>query len=128
MLDEPVDPDHYHRAVQSLISQHLIASDSPYVRMSRLALQELYFKDIVSSDHIIDGLQDQSIDTIAQVAQPACLGGLPSLALVGPVTEDLLAGVGAMLADFGDDELSLTLVNSDRCGLTFLVECKTYNN
>lgn len=101
MSEEEINPDNHHRAVQSLISQHLISGDSAYVRMSRLALQELYFKDIVSSDQVITGLRSQSPESVQHVAQQTCNAGLPTIALVGPVNESLLESVIAMLTDFG---------------------------
>ncbi len=105
MSEEDLDPDAHHRAVQSLISQHLVSGDSAYVRMSRLALQELYFKQIVSSDAVIDGLQSQPADTVRQIAGEMIDKGLPTIALVGPVSEELLQQVGAMLSDFGGTPL-----------------------
>lgn len=101
MSDRAIDPDAHHRAVQSLISQHLISGDSAYVRMSRLALQELYFKQAVSSDHITAGLRGQSLASIQHVARQLCQMSIPTIALVGPVSEILLEDVGEMLTEFG---------------------------
>ncbi len=102
MSSESISPDDFHRATQSLISQHLISGDSAYVRMSRLALQELYFKRIVSGDAVIAGLRLQTPEAIQQIASEICGGKLPTVALVGPVSEPLLQAVGNMLSDFGE--------------------------
>jgi predicted Zn-dependent peptidase len=102
MGDEPVNLDDHYRATQSLISQHLVSGDSAYVRMSRLALQEFYFQHDVNSDEVVNGLRQQSPEMIQQVAAATFASGLPVAALVGPVTEALLATVGEMFADFGD--------------------------
>jgi len=101
MVEQAHNPDTYHRAIQSLISQHLISGDSAYVRMSRLALQELYFHRDVPSDEVIAGLQNQSYETVRQVGLQLLEAGLPTIALVGPVTSPLLQAVTAMLSDFG---------------------------
>jgi predicted Zn-dependent peptidase len=113
MGEDDFDPDAHHRAVQSLISQHLVSGDSAYVRMSRLALQELYFKQIVSSDAVIDGLMKQSTESVRQIARETADSGLPTIALVGPVSEELLQQVGAMLSDFGGTPL-LTYASNGR--------------
>lgn len=102
MGSDDINPDDHHRAVQSLVSQHLVSGDSAYVRMSRLALQELYFNQPVPSQDVIAGLNHQSPDAIRAVARQVLEHGLPAIALVGPVTEPVLDAVGSMLADFGE--------------------------
>jgi predicted Zn-dependent peptidase len=102
MSSESINPDDFHRATQSLISQHLISGDSAYVRMSRLALQELYFKRIVTGEKVIAGLRLQSPEAIQRIARDLCGGELPTVALVGSVSEQLLQVVGNMLGDFGE--------------------------
>lgn len=109
MGEEDVDLDDHHRATQSLISQHLVSGDSAYVRMSRLGLQELYFKRTLSSDEVVSGLKHQSPEMMRQIAQQVFNTGLPTIALVGPVTEKMLQAVGQMLVDFGEPaELAFT--------------------
>jgi hypothetical protein len=39
---------------------------------------------------------------IRQIARQIFASGLPSIALVGPVTEKMLEAVGEMLTDFGE--------------------------
>ncbi len=102
MSMEPLDPDRHHQVVQSLISQHLVSGDSAYVRMSRLALQELYFGEAVSSQQVIDDLRAQSPEAIQRAAASVAGAGLPVISLVGPVSQELLAQVSAMLSDFGE--------------------------
>lgn len=102
MGEEDVNLDDHYRATQSLISQHLVSGDSAYVRMSRLGLQELYFKQTISSDEVVDGLRHQSPEMIRQIARQILNSGLPTIALVGPITEKMLDAVGEMLADFGE--------------------------
>ncbi|MBN1429421.1 MAG: insulinase family protein [Anaerolineae bacterium] len=102
MGEEDVDLDDHHRATQSLVSQHLVSGDSAYVRMSRLGLQELYFRRAIASTEVVDALKQQSPETIRQVAQQTFKTGLPTIAMVGPVTEELLQAVGEMLSDFGE--------------------------
>ena len=101
MAEDAVDPDAHHRAVQSMISQHLVSGDSAYVRMSRLALQELYFNQIIPSDEVIQELENQSANSVQEIATQLANGELPTIALVGPVGEELLQQVGMMLSDFG---------------------------
>lgn len=112
MSDDELNPDDHHRAVQSLISQHLISGDSAYVRMSRRALQEFYFRDPVPSQNVITGLRSQSLEAVQQVAQQTCHVGLPTLALVGPVSDPLLRAVVDMLADFGGSSPAVHMVSS----------------
>lgn len=101
LCQEEINLDDHHRAVESLVSQHLVSGDSAYVRMSRLVLQELYFGRPVPSEEVVAGLRDQSPEAIREVAQQVFSSGLPTIALVGPVSEELLAAVSEMLADFG---------------------------
>ena len=103
LAEDTLSPDDLHRAAQSLISQHHISGDSAYVRMSRLALQELYFRGAVPSEQIITGLRSQSPRSIQQVALNAVSTGLPTMALVGPVTPGLLDTVGSLCVDFGQE-------------------------
>jgi predicted Zn-dependent peptidase len=112
MCQEAIDPEDHHRTVQSLVSQHLVSGDSAYVRMSRLALQELYFRRAVPSDEVIAGLRSQSAEGVQQAAIAAFSAGLPTIALTGPITEDLLQAVGGMLADFGGQP-TLELVSEE---------------
>jgi predicted Zn-dependent peptidase len=102
MGDDPLSLDDHYRATQSLISQHLVSGDSAYVRMSRLALQEHYFRRAITSDEVVQGLRTQSSDAIQKVASSTFAAGLPVAALVGPVTEDLLVMISEMFADFGE--------------------------
>lgn len=101
MAQEPVNLDDHHRATQSLVSQHLVSGDSPYVRMSRQGLQELYFHNALSTDDIVTSLRSQTSDEIQKLASDLIQTGLPTIALVGPVDEKLLQVVEAMLTDFG---------------------------
>jgi predicted Zn-dependent peptidase len=94
--------DDHHRSLQSLISQHLVSGDSAYVRMSRLALQEGYFRTPLTTETIVAGLQAQTLDDVQIIAQELLSSGLPTVALVGPVVSELLEAVGSMLADFGE--------------------------
>ncbi|NDJ75113.1 MAG: hypothetical protein GYB65_02550, partial [Chloroflexi bacterium] len=99
--EETINPDDLHRVKQSLISQHLISGDSAYVRMSRLALQELYFRRPIPSAKVIAGLRVQTPESIQQVSNAVCASGIPTMALVGPVDEARLMQLGAMLQDLG---------------------------
>ena len=96
-----IDPDDHHRAVQSIISQHLVSGDSAYVRMSRLSLQELYFGRAVGSEEVIEALQAQSPEMMRQIASETYGAGLPTIALTGPVTDEILQATSDMLHDFG---------------------------
>jgi predicted Zn-dependent peptidase len=96
------DLDAHFRAVQSLVSQHLIAGDSAYVRMSRLAMQELYFNRVLSTNEISKGLKAQGPPDIQAIAEECFNSGLPGIGLVGPISETLLNQVSNMLADFGE--------------------------
>ncbi|HEX3049906.1 MAG TPA: pitrilysin family protein [Aggregatilineaceae bacterium] len=102
ICDNNINPDDHHRTVQSLVSQHLISGDSAYVRMSRLVMQELYFRRILPSEEIISGLREQSLAALHEVTQSLCATGLPTMALVGPLSEELVNAVGNMLSDFGE--------------------------
>lgn len=104
MADEDINLDEHYRAVQSLVSQHLVSSDSAYVRMSRLALQELYFGRPVPSQEVVDGLRAQSPEDIQHIAQSTLDTGMPTIAMVGPVSDPLLQAIENMLADFGYQE------------------------
>jgi predicted Zn-dependent peptidase len=102
MGEGEINLDEYHRATQSLISQHLVSGDSAYVRMSRLALQEQYFRQTVPSDEVIAGLSGLRSEEVQQVALEIFSAGLPTIALVGPVSDKLLSDVETMLSDFGE--------------------------
>jgi predicted Zn-dependent peptidase len=114
MSSESINPDDFHRTTQALVSQHLISGDSAYVRMSRLALQELYFKGIVPGEKVIAGLRLQSPETIQKIACELCSRQLPTVALVGPVSEQLLQGVRDMLGDFGEPPTMIFAPRSER--------------
>ncbi len=103
MIEHNINADEHHRAVQSLISQHLISGDSAYVRMSRLALQELYFDGALDSVRVIKGLKLQSLEAIQFIAQKVCEIGLPTISLVGPIDDQLIAQMESMLRDFGGE-------------------------
>jgi predicted Zn-dependent peptidase len=98
---ETANPDDHHRAAQSLISQTLVSGDSAYVRMSRLGLQELYFGRALASSDIIDSLRQQTPEQVQEVANHLLDVGVPTIALVGPVTEELLKEVESMIVEFG---------------------------
>lgn len=93
--------DRYHHTVQSLVSQHLVSGDSAYVRMSRLGLQELYFHEPVLSEDVSAQLKAQSPEAVQALASGLFMGGLPTITLVGPVDDAMLAEVKNMLSDFG---------------------------
>lgn len=99
--DEGISEDDHYRAVHALVSQHLVSGDSAYVRMSRLALQEHYFGHAVTSDEVVAGLEAQQLAEVKQVAEQAFNTGMPTIALVGPVSEQISEAVCGMLADFG---------------------------
>lgn len=101
MAEETINLDDHFRAKQSLISQHLVSGDSPYVRMSRLGLQELYFQKALSSDEIIEQLGNQTPEDMPRLAGQLLESGLPTIALVGPIDEGLLKIVETLLTDFG---------------------------
>jgi len=98
---EIANPDDHHRAAQSLISQTLVSGDSAYVRMSRLGLQELYFGSPLASSSIIDSLRQQTPEQVQGVANQLLEIGVPTMALVGPVTDELLQQVESMMVEFG---------------------------
>jgi predicted Zn-dependent peptidase len=101
MGQEISTPDEHHRAAQSLISQHLVSGDSSYVRMSRLGLQQLYFHKALATSTIIEGLRQQTPEQVQGVASELLRIGVPTIALVGPVTEELLQQVESMMIEFG---------------------------
>lgn len=101
MANEPLNLDDHYRAQQSLISQHLVSGDSPYVRMSRLGLQELYFRKALSSDDIIENLRSQTPDDVPRLAAQVLANGLPTIAMTGPIDEPMLQAAESMLTDFG---------------------------
>jgi hypothetical protein len=70
--------------------------------MSRLALQEQYFRQTVPSDEVIAGLSGLRSEEVQQVALEIFSAGLPTIALVGPVSDKLLSDVETMLSDFGE--------------------------
>lgn len=99
---EELDLDRYHHSIQTLISQHLVSGDSAYVRMSRLGLQELYFRKPILSAEVSEQLRALAPDAIQAAARQMLAAGLPSIALVGPVEPDRLEALRTMLSDFGD--------------------------
>jgi predicted Zn-dependent peptidase len=102
LSEDPITADEHHRTVQSLVSQHLISGDSAYVRMSRLAMQELYFERALCSDEVVAGLRAQPVESVRQIAQSICMLGLPAITLVGPVSTPILQATYDMLVDFGE--------------------------
>jgi predicted Zn-dependent peptidase len=110
--EETINADDLHRVKQSLISQHLISGDSAYVRMSRLALQELYFRHPISSKEVITALRAQSPESIQEVSNSVCSCGIPTMGLVGAIDEARLVQVQTMLRDFGGTPM-LRMINSD---------------
>ena len=75
---------------------------SAYVRMSRLAMQELYFERALCSDEVVAGLRAQPVESVRQIAQSICMLGLPAITLVGPVSTPILQATYDMLVDFGE--------------------------
>ena len=82
------------------------------MRMSRLALQDLYFRHPISSEEVIAALRAQSPESIQQVSNTLCTSGIPTMGLVGPIDEAGLARVQAMLSDLGGTP-TLRMVNSN---------------
>ena len=55
---KPADEEELERARRQLTAQHLLGSEDPQIRMSRLITQELYFGRHLPSDEIIAGIEN----------------------------------------------------------------------
>lgn len=82
----PIDVEELNTAQMSLRGQHLIESESTQTRMTRLAIQSLYFKKPLGSKNIINGLLDQDTESINRFTQKFLSDNLAKCALsvVGP--------------------------------------------
>ncbi len=83
---EAVGQEELQRAKTRLRGQHLIASEDPGTRMSRLATQELYFGCHFSAEEVVDGIDVVSEEAIREVAKGILSDdlGRVAIAIVGP--------------------------------------------
>jgi predicted Zn-dependent peptidase len=64
---EPIDEDELWKAKMQIRGQHLISSESSSTQMSRLATQELYFANHISSEKILEAIDNVTIQSMEQV-------------------------------------------------------------
>jgi len=65
----PLDDDELWKAKMQIRGQHLISSESSNTQMSRLATQELYFANHITSEQILNSIDDVNSETIGKVLE-----------------------------------------------------------
>ncbi len=83
---DPVDEEELWKAKMQIKGQHLIAAESTNTQMSRLATQELYFGDHISSEQIVAAIDAVACDTLAKTAADLVSSTREhsALAVIGP--------------------------------------------
>lgn len=83
---DPVQSEELMRAKNQIKGQHLIASEDTNTRMSRLAMQELYFGKHISMEKIIAQIENIDAQNLNDMAQKGLTQNLEkiSVAVVGP--------------------------------------------
>lgn len=64
---QPIDDDELWKAKMQIRGQHLISSESSHTQMSRLATQELYFSNHISSEEILKAIDEITAETVKKV-------------------------------------------------------------
>jgi predicted Zn-dependent peptidase len=84
--EDPIDIDELWKAKKQIRGQHLISSECTSTQMSRLATQELYFKEHFSSDQILNAIDQVELETLTELSQGTFVDSIQNaaLALVGP--------------------------------------------
>ncbi len=83
---EPVTDDELWKARMQIKAQYLMASENSHTRMSRLAVQELYFGSQIHEDDLIKSIDSCSTEALNQFSAKHLAGTLPSVsvAVTGP--------------------------------------------
>ena len=103
MTEETIEADVFSQVAQSLISQHFVSGDSAYVRMSRLAMQELYFKAPIHAEDVVTGISAPSIEDVQEVARSVLNSGFPTIILIGAVESTMFNQIKELFASMGGD-------------------------
>jgi predicted Zn-dependent peptidase len=84
--EDPIDDDELWKAKMQIRGQHLISAECSNTQMSRLATQELYFGNHISSDRIIGAIDQVELNTLASLTQNTFLDafGKTAVAVIGP--------------------------------------------
>lgn len=85
----PVDDDELWKAKMQIRGQHIISSESSYTQMSRLATQELYLAEHITSERIlrsIDDVNKQTVENVLDLLRPTLTN--TAIAVVGPNAPD----------------------------------------
>ncbi len=107
--EDPIDIDELWKAKMQIRSQHLISSESTNTQMSRLATQELYFREHFSSDQILNAIDQVELETLTDLSQGTFVDSIQNaaVALVGPQSPShySASGVENLLESFRNDKL-----------------------
>ena len=88
----PLSRTELHAAKEQLKGNLLLACESVDNRMTRLAKSEIYFGRSVSTDEIINGIENVTPDHVVQLAGEIFNSDYLSLSVLGPVKESNITG------------------------------------
>lgn len=88
--EDPIDEEELWKAKMQIKGQHLLAAESSNTQMSRLATQELYFGEHISSEQIVAAIDAVEAGSLSRSAAGliAARSDHSSLAVVGPHSPD----------------------------------------
>jgi predicted Zn-dependent peptidase len=84
--DEPVQAEELLRAKNQIKGQHIIAAEDTNTRMSRLAIQELYFERHISTREITEQIEAVDMEKLEDITRNLLVEHLSTMtiAIVGP--------------------------------------------
>lgn len=85
---KPANDEELWKAKMQLRGEHLIESDQPYSRMSRILTQELYFGRHISSEEVVAEIEACQTSSLQHMVQESLAGFLQKIAIVivGPAS------------------------------------------
>jgi predicted Zn-dependent peptidase len=87
VADHGINPDELDRGKGQLRGSLVLGLEDTGSRMSRIGKAELVYGELLSVDHIINRINDVTLDDVSAVAVDV-LAARPTLAVVGPFDED----------------------------------------
>ena len=87
LAEKAIRPKELRSAKDQLKGNLLLSLESTDSRMSRLAKNEIFFHRFISTEEIIEGIENVSAEQIRSLAQEIFRPDSLSLTVLGPVTE-----------------------------------------
>jgi len=88
---DPITDEEVWKAKMQVRAQHLIASENTHTRMGRLATQEFYFDESISTEAILEDIDGIEADMLRHFSQHLLINAChnPAIAVIGPDAEAL---------------------------------------